>query len=270
MLSITRYSVKNECLAPWIKFIWHFEAEDANIHYKLLPTDCIDIILNLSNEIFYEIDSYRISAPQFHINGLRSKHSYVQQTGNSHIFGISFHPFGLYPFVNKSLTSIRDTVLDLYELSTTLAQNLKSAILEGETIENIIENIEQALCFKLQVTENSLNKAKLIQNYLEEGNDTMVQSFCREYEIHPKTFQRNVLHYTGYTPKILRSLNRFQKIGNQLVHQKQKQLADVAYNNGFADQAHFTREFRKFSGAPPCAFQQEKITVKENVKYTYR
>lgn len=47
VLSITRYSIKTKRLAPWIKFIWYLEAEEADIHYKLLPTDCIDIILNM-------------------------------------------------------------------------------------------------------------------------------------------------------------------------------------------------------------------------------
>lgn len=77
MLSITRYSIKNKCLTPWIKFIWHFETENADIHYKLLPTDCIDLILNLSENMIYEVENHHISAPLLHINGLRSKPSYI-------------------------------------------------------------------------------------------------------------------------------------------------------------------------------------------------
>ncbi|MCL2034606.1 MAG: helix-turn-helix domain-containing protein [Oscillospiraceae bacterium] len=268
MLSITRYSVKNECLTAWIKFIWHFEAGDANIHYKLLPTDCIDIILNQSGNIFYEVGSHRISAAPFHINGLRSRHSYIRQTGNIRIFGISFYPFGLYPFINKPLASIHDKVVNLHELSWTLAQNLECAISKGTTNKSIIENIENALCLELRVTEECINKARLIHDYLDSDKDTTIQSFCAKHSIHPKTFTRNVLQYTGYTPKILRSIKIFQKAGNEVV--KKEQLSDIAYDNDFADQAHFTREFRKFSGMPPRAFQQEGTTLKENAQYTYR
>jgi len=82
-------------------------------------------------------------------------------------------------------------------------------------------------------------------------------------------FTRYVECYTGYTPKILRSIKRFQKTGNQLLYQKSNQLIDIAYGNGFADQAHFIREFRKFSGSSPRVFQREKITVKENTNYIY-
>ncbi len=270
MLAMTRYSIKNKRLAPWIKFIWHFEVEDADIHYKLLPTDCIDVLLNLSGNVVYEVNSYSITATPFHINGLRSEHSYIKQTGNIRVFGVSFYPFGLYPFVNKSLAGINGRVIDLKELSVTLVQNLEFAISNGLATESIIEHIEKALSLELQVTEDYINKSKLIHDFLDLDNDSTVQSFCLEQGINTKTFQRNVLRYTGYMPKTLRSIRRFQRASNQLVHQNPNQLADVAYDNDFADQAHFTREFQKFSGTAPRAFQQKKITIKENAKYTYR
>lgn len=270
MLSVTRYSIKNERLKPWIKFIWHFEAEDADIHNKLLPTDCIDVILNLSGNMVYEVDSSCVPAAPLHINGLRSKYSYIRQMGDICVFGISFYPFGLYPFVNKSLTSIHDKIIDLQELSPSLAQSLAFAVTNGGETENIIDHIEKALSLNIQVTEDYLSKTKLILDYLESDHNVTMQSFCLEHGINTKTFGRNVLRYTGYMPKVLRSIKRFQKAGNQLVHQEDKLLADVAYDNDFADQAHFIREFHKYAGASPCVFRKQKTTVKENTKYDYR
>ena len=50
MLSVTRYSIKNVRLKPWVKFIWYFETKsNILLNNKLLPTDSIDIILNLSD-----------------------------------------------------------------------------------------------------------------------------------------------------------------------------------------------------------------------------
>lgn len=68
ILNITRYATKNECLIPWVKFFWHIEAANADIHYKLLPTDCIDVILNLADDVVYETECNKIIAPPFHIN----------------------------------------------------------------------------------------------------------------------------------------------------------------------------------------------------------
>lgn len=270
MLSITRYAIKNQCLAPWIKFIWYFEAEEADIHYKLLPTDCIDIIFNLSGDIIYETKQKSIFAPTFHVNGLRRRHSYIHQTGNIQVIGISFYSYGLYPFIQKSLINVQDKVVDLFELSLPLATQLKVAISNGVSIENSIENIETALCQELKTSSAYFEKASLICRFLETDNDFTLQAFCLEHGIQPKTFTRNVLCYTGYTPKILRSIKTFQKAGNQLVYQKPVQLSEIAYDHAFADQAHFIREFQKFSGAAPRIFQKQKITIKENTKYRYQ
>lgn len=65
ILNITRYATKNECLIPWVKFFWHIEAANADIHYKLLPTDCIDVILNLADDVVYETECNKIIAPLF-------------------------------------------------------------------------------------------------------------------------------------------------------------------------------------------------------------
>ena len=128
ILNITRYATKNECLIPWVKFFWHIEAANADIHYKLLPTDCIDVILNLADDVVYETECNKIIAPPFHINGLRSKYSFIHQEKNIRIFGISFYPHGLYPFVHKSLKEVQNKVIDLNGLSYSLGEKLKKAV----------------------------------------------------------------------------------------------------------------------------------------------
>lgn len=270
MLSIARYAVKNQCLAPWIKFIWYFEAKEADIHYKLLPTDCLDIILNLSGTIIYDNTSQSIFPSPFHVNSLRSEHSYIHHTGNVRVFGISCYAYGLYPFIHQSLAGIHNRVVDLSELSSSLTRDLSLAVFKEDTPEQIIQNIEKSLCLNLQATEEEINKTTLIHDFLMADCDLSIQSFCTDHSIHPKTFTRNVIYYTGCTPKTLRLANRFQKVGNQLVHQSSTPFSEMAYDNNFADQAHFIRTFRKFSGATPRIFQQEKVTIKENVKYHYR
>jgi len=34
-------------------------------------------------------------------------------------------------------------------------------------------------------------------------------------------------------------------------------LSDVAYENGYADQSHFIRSFREFTGYTPSQYQQQ-------------
>lgn len=268
MLHITRYAIKNKSLIPWVKFLWHVEAVDADIHYKLLPTDCIDVILNLADDMVYEIDFNNVTAPQFHINGLRGKYSFIHQENNIRMFGISFYPYGLFPFVHKSLKELQNRVVHLNEISSDLAQKLKIAV-HNDTTEKIIAAIESSLMGELSIDQNFADKAQLISDYITINDGISVKSFCEERSINIKTFERMCLYYTGYTPKMLRCIRRFQNISNQLVHQHMTSLTDITYDHNFSDQSHFIKEFTRFSGAAPRTFQAEKATVKENVHYKY-
>jgi AraC-like DNA-binding protein len=268
MFEILRYTIKTERLAPWIKFIWRFEADNTEVRHKLLPTDSVDIIMNLSGDMVYETDSDKIHAPCFHINGLRDTYSYIHQTGDIRVLGISFHCFGLYPFARIPLSNIQNKIVDLDLLSAPLKQKLKLAV-SGEITVNTIISIEDALCSELRLDNDYAYKAYLIRKFMETEDVTGVQAFCDGRGISVKTFERMVLRYTGYTPKLLRRIRRFQTSCNQLVHENPEMLSFIAYDNNFTDQAHFIKEFHRFSGTAPRAFSREKTTIKENAKYSY-
>ncbi len=226
------------------------------------------MILNLADVIVYETEFNRIIAPPFHINGLRSKCSFIHQENNIRIFGITFYPHGLYPFVLKSLKEVQNKVVDLNGFSYSLTQKLKNAV-NNDTAEKIIAEIENTLIDELSIKQDFVDKAQLISDFITINDDISVKSFCDERSINIKTFERLFLYYTGYTPKILRRIKRFQNTCNQLVHQHMASLTDITYDNNFTDQSYFIKEFTHFSGTAPRTFQTEKATVKENVKYKY-
>ncbi|WP_169311944.1 AraC family transcriptional regulator [Deinococcus maricopensis] len=60
----------------------------------------------------------------------------------------------------------------------------------------------------------------------------------------------------GVTPKVLARLIRFEEAHNRLWQQPDVPLAALAVDLGFADQAHFTREFRAFAHATPARLAQ--------------
>jgi len=52
----------------------------------------------------------------------------------------------------------------------------------------------------------------------------------------------------GVSPKTYARLPRFQRVVQQVAAGQRSEWADVAADLGFADQAHLTHEFRRFSG----------------------
>lgn len=76
-----------------------------------------------------------------------------------------------------------------------------------------------------------------------------VQSAARDLGVSPRSLQRLTQSTTGLPPRFWWSLARVRKTARSLPNCLS--LADAAASGGFADQAHMTREFRKWFGLTP-------------------
>lgn len=268
MLPITRYIIKEKRLTPWVKFIWSLTLEGSSATHQLLPADTVDLLLSRSGTMKYYTKNMDYHAPLIHINGLRREHSMVRHSGENEIYGISFYAWGLYALIQEQVIKTKDGIVDLYNITPHLADKLDN-ILTINTPLDVFKRIEQALCTELRVCQNDLHRAGLIEGFLRCDDSLPVNQYCADRGINIKTFERMTVKYTGYTPKVLHRLRRFQTASNQLVHQQDADLAGIAYDNRFADQSHFIKEFEEFTGAPPRTFRNKKNSVKENAVYKF-
>lgn len=69
-----------------------------------------------------------------------------------------------------------------------------------------------------------------------------------------------VTSYVGLSASTYCSLNRFHRSLNQLLRTDYTKLSDLAVDNDFFDQTHFTKEFKRFAGNTP-----EQVVEKADV-----
>lgn len=78
---------------------------------------------------------------------------------------------------------------------------------------------------------------------------------ARQLGVSERTLERLVKKTTGQRPLFWKSLARTRRTARQLL--SGPPLAALAADNGYADQAHMTREFRKWFGATPRQFTRD-------------
>jgi AraC-like DNA-binding protein len=272
MINITRYSIKNPALLPWVKFIWHLESvAEVSINHKLLPSDSIDIILNMSDQVEYKIGNQIFTPDDFHFNGIRDQYGYVLQQGPLNVFGISFFPYGLFPVLRQPLSDYTNQIVSLRSVSEVLQERFELALLPEASVNETVRSLEKALALIYMPNHTDQTAAALLQDYCRRCQAVSIRGFCLNYKINIKTFERLCLKYTGYPPKTLQRISRFQNASNQLIYSTPPEnLAGLAYENDYYDQAHLTKEFRNYSGSSPGQFIKENDTLKGNTKYTYK
>jgi AraC-like DNA-binding protein len=72
-----------------------------------------------------------------------------------------------------------------------------------------------------------------------------------------RTLERKFKQAAGYTVKDVSGLMRFEQVRNHLWQNPSASLASLAHELGYADQAHLSREFKRYSGTTPAAFARK-------------
>lgn len=71
-------------------------------------------------------------------------------------------------------------------------------------------------------------------------------------DVSPRTLRRRCQEAFGYGPKTLDRILRFQRFLSLARQSVEPRLADLAFDAGYSDQAHLTREVRRLSGFSPA------------------
>ena len=72
-----------------------------------------------------------------------------------------------------------------------------------------------------------------------------------------RTLERQFKQAAGHTVKDVASLMRFEQVRNRLWQNPATSLAGLAQELGYTDQAHLSREFRRYAGTTPAAFARQ-------------
>ena len=82
--------------------------------------------------------------------------------------------------------------------------------------------------------------------------------------VSPRTLQRFIVNETGKSPVFWHRLARVRRAGRDIINAGS--LAEFAFDYGFSDQAHMTREFRQWFDLSPRTFA--KISQQQDVFQT--
>jgi AraC-like DNA-binding protein len=101
---------------------------------------------------------------------------------------------------------------------------------------------------------------KLIQS----KGSASLKEVQRTLQLTERTFERRFRQTVGISAKLFSKIRRFQEGLHQLRNNKYEKLSDIAYDNDYADQAHFIRNFKEFTGHSPKQYEKNIIEVVEN------
>ncbi len=268
---VNRYQVQHPRLRKYIKFFWELRIEHIRLNHKLIPQKNINMRINLSCTHHYvNKENTNKKLDNIYFLGLQNKctEAHLNVNGDVHIIGISFMPYGFFPFLNVPASEFKNQILGADEIGFNIPKEIRERMKESPDITSRLTILENELLTILNKAHPNLDKFQLIFNALMNENPLQINNFCQRNNINIRQLERYFSKYIGLSPNTYATLYRFHRTLNLLLRTTDIKLSDLAYDNTYFDQMHFIKDFKRYTGSTPKDFINKKNSILQIGKLT--
>lgn len=259
-------------LASLVKCFWTLEVpvQASSQKQLIIPDGCIEMIFILGDDVKrYTSKNKCIIQPREMVLGQITEPFFIEPTGYVESFAVRFYPYGFANFVSLPIAKLanKETPLALL-FGETQTRKLVNKIKRETSTKKRIKIVEAFLLSKLKEKTiiDNIVKGTIDAMLLSKGGKT-ITSILKNDLSKRRQVERKFFEKVGISPKKLGKVIRLQAALKMLLNRKSENLTKVAYDNDYYDQAHFTRDFKEFTGTTPKEFLNDSQMILSSIIY---
>jgi AraC-like DNA-binding protein len=173
------------------------------------------------------------------------------------VLGLRFRPGAFRSFLDRPAHTLADQVLALSKVFPVDDDDAESAVLAAPDDAAMIAVANELLFPRLPQPDPQVERiAKILRIAEQSPGLTQVDLLAAEAGIGVRALQQLFSDYVGVSPKWVIRRYRLHEAADRLANGEDVDLATLAANLGYFDQAHFTSDFRRLVGQPPAQYRQ--------------
>lgn len=253
-------------LSPFIVCFWGMEqcpGSGSGTGHRVVPDGCMDML-------FQWLPDGRIVRSSL-CGAFGTPFDALPSSRLVRCFGIRFFPGGLYRFLRIPAAEFTDRLFPLEDIpgtaSSVLAERLsRCRSFEEQTV--IAERHLLNVAGSLQPLDFDPNFGNALYELLRSEGSMPVSELTARGGISERHLRRLFVKWTGLGPKPFGRIVRFQTILASVSGcSDDNDWAGTATAFGYADQAHFIRDFKSLYGQPPAEAVRAVSGLVRNVQY---
>jgi AraC-like DNA-binding protein len=248
-------------LAPFVQCVWTLEGHVDALGGEpqvVLPDGRTELILHFGDPFdrIDDVDGQRTVTRQAAIlfAGQLTRQLVLQPTGSIGVLGLRFHPFGAAALLPQPQAALAGQTRAISALSADLSRDLESVrakftspVESADATQNtVLPHIDPS-----RLDERIRDVCRAID---ESAGLAPIDDLAAQSGMTRRHLERRFLEVVGMTPKRLARIARFQRAVRHLEGVEDGARpggAVTAATCGYADQAHFIRDFKDLAGCPP-------------------
>jgi AraC-like DNA-binding protein len=235
-------------LSPFVHHLWWVRwALHTPFDAEALPHPSAQIVLEVEDDV-----------QRATVAGVRTGRLAMRREGAGEAFGITFRAAMFQPLLRASMTTITGRVVPLAHVLGSKSGAWASAIHEEPDVARKLGLVDAFLTPLLLPSSPSIARLRdLVERIARDRSFVRVEQVADVASCDVRALQRTFREYVGVSPKWVIQRYRLHEAAEQLKGRRPPALAALAASLGYADQAHFARDFKVTVGQTPRAFARE-------------
>jgi AraC-like DNA-binding protein len=256
-------------LQPFVRYFWLLDNKDATdsiVTFTPLADGCPGIMYQQPNKGTFYLEEDNKQLTSIFLYGQTIQPAKMVLTGQVNTVGICLQPHALKSVFGIDAHELTGTCVDLGLVQHKKERILQEKLMAAASIEEQVNLISASL---LKAAEQHSDKLDSITSFaiseITRGKGAV--SFAelqKQLQLSERTLERRFKQSIGISAKLFSRICRFQGSLSQLRKNDYDKLSDIAYENGYADQSHFIRSFKEFTGVSPFDYHKQLKEVAEN------
>jgi len=253
-------------LSNFIEHMVHVKGSLPIPYLKELPDGGVNLVIELNDKTvntIYPDESLKTKheVKRAWISGLQKQAIVYKNNTDSAIVSVRFTKGGFFCLTKIPITAIDEVGIEAEALLGTSFRHLYERIINAASSAAIFALIEDY--FLQYSTEHNMEHdiVRFIDQNIDKPIDWLIQKSGYS--------QKHVIHllkkHTGFSPKFLQRLNRFQLVVKEIQNNKDNiDWFSVVQRYGYYDQAHLIKDFSNFTGISPTDYMHSQRAIEDN------
>lgn len=249
-------------LAPFVATFWTLQGVQPEPCFDLvLPDGHAELVIHRTGRFREWVASGEVSEqPPALIAGVMERAIALSPASQFETVGVRFTPFGLAPLCRHPQDALSDRLTPAIDALSPTIFGIVADAGQVDSLEEALRVLEVGLAAVFaRMTPEPDAVASAVRLIERTGGTISIDRIVRDTGITTRQLERQFRLRVGLPPKRYARVVRFQQAVRALVSAPLAPGTELALRHGYYDQAHFTREFRAFTGWAPKAFASRKL-----------
>src|SRR5262245_6923482 len=260
-------------VAHFVVFLWYYEgAEMPHAKERILPDGRMELLINLREDSI-QVDNGEHpdrfeKLPGAILSGIYTQSFVIDTACQQQIMGVNFKAGGAFPFFKLPANELQNLHVSLDELWSRIAGELRERLLTAGTIESRFHLLERYLSAQLAQSPELHPGVVFALREFQRRHPISVAAVTERTGLCTRRFIQLFSEEVGLTPKVFCRIQRFHNALKRLHQGYYDELSALSADCGYYDQAHFTHDFKAFSGLNPTEYLIRRSAFARHVPLT--